>query len=91
VIKRFGIKAVAPDSFQEMENAKVIYSDHASFVKNMASHYPVALGAAATSAMAGMALGPLGAVGGFIGGLLFSIALGNKMQTGHFNLSGYSK
>ncbi|MDQ7822359.1 MAG: YiiX/YebB-like N1pC/P60 family cysteine hydrolase [Candidatus Eremiobacteraeota bacterium] len=86
LINVFGKQAVAPDSFEGIKDAKVVYTDHSNFWKNMASHYPVALGAAATAAATGAVLGPLGAMGGFVGGLLLSILVGNKMQTGQFGL-----
>jgi uncharacterized protein YycO len=89
--KVLGRLAVAPDSFQQIKDKKIVYSDNASFIKNMASHYPVALGTLAAAAIAGVVLGPIAAVGGFVGGLLFSVALGNKIQTGHFNFTGDRK
>jgi uncharacterized protein YycO len=91
LIKTLGRKAVAPDSFEGIEGAQIVYSDNSRFWKNMATHWPVALGAAASAAAAGLAAGPLGGVAGFFGGLLFSIAVGNKIQTGHFNLAGGHK
>ncbi|MBI2266298.1 MAG: hypothetical protein HYU64_14225 [Armatimonadetes bacterium] len=88
LIRTLGRTAVAPDSFQEIEGAKVVYSDGSNFWKNMASHWPVALGAAATAAAGGVVAGVSGGIGGFLGGLLLSISIGNKIQTGHFGLSG---
>jgi len=80
-------EAVAPDSFEQVKGGQVVYSDNSNFWKNMASHYPVALGALGTATAGGMLLGPLGAAGGFIGGLLMSICVGNKIQTGNFGLT----
>jgi uncharacterized protein YycO len=91
-LKKFlGRPAVAPDSFQEIKDQKTVYSDGSNFWKNMASHWPVASVAVGTGLAGAMLLGPLGAVGGFFGGLLLSIATGNKIQTGHFNLAGSGK
>ncbi len=86
-----GRPAAAPSSFQNIEGAEVVYSDKSSFWKNMASHYPVIAAAAGTAAACGMFGGPFAAVGGFFGGLLVSTLVGNKIDTGHFNLAGDSK
>lgn len=86
--KLFSKEAVAPDSFEEVKGAQIVYSDNSNFWKNMASHYPVALGALGSATAGGMLLGPLGAAGGFLGGLLLSISVGNKIQTGNFGLNG---
>ncbi len=86
--KLFSKEAVAPDSFEKLKGGQIVYSDNSNFWKNMASHYPVALGAFGTATAGGMLLGPLGAAGGFVGGLLLSICVGNKIQTGNFGLMG---
>jgi len=86
--KLFGKTAVGPDACEDIEGAEIVYSDGSSFWKNQASHWPVALGAGVTAMAAGSVLGPLGAVAGFFGGLALSICVGNKIQTGHFNLWG---
>ena len=91
--KLFKKNAVGPDNFGEIEGAKTIYPEdpgqETSFLKASLSHWPVAAGAAA-GAVAGAATigGPLATVGGFLGGLGLSICIGNKIQTGHFNLWG---
>jgi len=91
--KLTGKKAVGPDDFGRIEGARTVYPDdpskEASFLKSTLSHYPVALGAVAGAVAGGYALGgALGTVGGFAGGLLLSICIGNKIQTGNFNLWG---
>lgn len=86
-----GRDAVAPDSFMRLPNSKVVYTDNASFAKNMMSHWPVALGAVGTGVACWAAFNPVAGVAGFVGGLLGSIAIGNKIQTGHFNLAGTGK
>jgi uncharacterized protein YycO len=88
-----GKKAVGPDNFGEIEGAKVVYpedpSKEATFLKGTLSHWPVAAGAAAGAVLGASTIGgPLATVGGFLGGLGLSICIGNKMQTGHFNLWG---
>ncbi|MEQ8220892.1 MAG: YiiX/YebB-like N1pC/P60 family cysteine hydrolase [Candidatus Eremiobacterota bacterium] len=91
--KLTGKKAVGPDNFGEIEGAKVVYpedpSKEATFLKGTLSHWPVAAGAAA-GAVAGAATigGPIGTAAGLLGGLALSICIGNKIQTGHFNLYG---
>ena len=88
-----GKKAVGPDDFGRIEGAKTVYPEdpgqEANFLKSSLSHWPVAAGAAA-AAVAGAATigGPVATVGGFLGGLALSICIGNKIQTGHFNLYG---
>ena len=83
----FGRVTIAPDAFLRLPNAKQ-FGDKPNFYANMVSHWPVALSAAG-GATAGAVLGGLG--GGAVGlavGLLGSICVGNKIQTGHFNLAG---
>lgn len=83
----FGRQTIAPDAFLDLPNAQK-FGDDPSFLKNMASHWPVAL-AAVGGATAGSILG--GWAGGVVGlatGLWGSICVGNKIQTGHFNLAG---
>jgi hypothetical protein len=87
-----GRDAVAPDSFMTLPNAEVIYTDNASFTRNMASHWPIAAAALTTGAASWALSGnPILGAAGFLGGLFGSIAVGNKIQTGHFNLSGMGK
>ncbi|MDQ7826602.1 MAG: YiiX/YebB-like N1pC/P60 family cysteine hydrolase [Candidatus Eremiobacteraeota bacterium] len=91
-LKNFmGRPAAAPASFQDIKGAETVYSDKSSFWKNMASHYPVLMGAATGAAAGAMFAGPIGATAGFLGGLLLTSLVGNKIQTGHFNLMGDSK
>lgn len=77
--------AVSPDNFQNIEGT-VVYSDKSNLWKNIASHYPVAIGTGLSAMAGGAVLGPAGAVSGFIGGFLLSVATGNKLQTDHFGL-----
>lgn len=84
-----GRDAVAPDSFMKLPGAEVVYTDHASFGKNMASHWPIAAAAVTTGAATWALSGsPILGAAGFLGGLFGSIAVGNKIQTGHFSLAG---
>lgn len=91
---RVGRDSVAPDAFLKLPGA-ITFGDKPQFWANMASHWPVAAGTA-LGGLAGIALashfGPLSATaGGVVGtaaGLLGSICVGNKIQTGHFNLYG---
>lgn len=85
--KALGRNAVAPDSFMELPGAEVVYTDNSSFAKNMASHWPIAAAAVGTGAVSWALSGsPILGAAGFMGGLVGSIALGNKIQTGHFGL-----
>lgn len=82
----FGKKAVGPNAFQKIEGGEVVYSTGSGFFKSRLSHYPLYLSGAVAAAVGGAALGPLGAVGGFIAGAVGSILVGNKIQEGEFSL-----
>jgi len=82
-LKKFlGKPVVSPSSFKEIKGAQVIYSDNSNFWENIATHWPVSLGATTAAVAGGMVMGPLGVVIGFLGGLAISIHIGNKIQTG---------
>lgn len=89
--KVLGKPAVAPDSFLEIAGATRVYDDESSFWKNQSSHWPVLASAIGTTAVASYLGGPVAGVAGFAGGLVLSILVGNKIQTGHFNFAGYAK
>ena len=86
----FGRETIAPDAFLRLPNARH-FGDKPNFYANMASHWPIALstvgGAAAGYALGGLAGGAVGLATGLFG----SICVGNKIQTGHFNLAGGHK
>lgn len=75
---------IAPDAFLSLSNATLVHDDKSDYWKNKLGHWPLACsalgGAAAGGALAGMG----GAGIGFGVGLLGSILIGNKIQTGHF-------
>jgi hypothetical protein len=82
-----GKKIVAPDAFRDIDGAQTIFSNRKSFLSMLLSkHYPVVACSAACAVLGSMATGPLGAIAGFIGGGLLSIAIGNKIETGTFGL-----
>lgn len=86
--KIFGKNAIAPDIFLKMPGAEVIHDDKSTYWGNKAAYWPVA----ASTVAAGVAGGLLGGgvTGAAIGagvGLVGSILVGNKIQTGHFSPS----
>ena len=94
--KVLGRSAVGPDDFLKIPNAKIIYKDNCTLVKNLATHWPVVAGglvaAAAAGIPAGLAFGGWAAAGAGLAGMALGTTaatlVGNKMQTGYFNMWG---
>jgi uncharacterized protein YycO len=82
----FGKKAVGPNAFQKLPNAQVVFSTGSGFFKSRLAHYPFYAGGIAGAIAGGAALGPLGAIGGFVAGALATTLAGNKIQAGEFSL-----
>lgn len=86
-----GRDVVAPDSFQRLPGATAVYDEKAEFWQSQLTHWPVMASGAGVAAAAAYLGGPIAGVAGFAGGLVLSILVGNKIQTGHFNFAGMPK
>ena len=84
-------EVVAPDVFLTLPGAQVVYSDGSSFLRNRLSNWPVYISALAGGVAGCQVGGGIGGTVGFLGCGLLSILVGNKVQTGHFNLVGDAK
>lgn len=82
---------VSPDAFRKIPGSTVVYADRCSFLSNRLSHWPVYSMSLAAAATGASMAGPVGGAVGFVAGSLASILVGNRLQTGHFNLVGDAK
>jgi hypothetical protein len=79
-----GKAVVAPDAFLDIPGAIRVHDDGSHYWKNKLGHWPLAASALAGAAAGGYLGGAVGALVGFGAGLVGSILVGNKIQTGHF-------
>ncbi len=80
----FGKKYVSVDSFEQIPGATIIYDDGSKYGKNLLAHWPVLIGTGAGAALGGSMAGAGGAILGGIAGLIGTIGIGNKIQTGEW-------
>jgi YD repeat-containing protein len=91
-----GHEVYSAKALENLPGSTTIVDDHTSFWKNQLSHWPVAAGmlgigggaAVATGLALGAAAAVVAAPVALAAGLLLSICVGNKMQTGQFGLGG---
>lgn len=81
--KIFGKDAVAPDAFLKMEGAEIIHDDKSSYWGNKVHYWPIAASTATLGVVGHLVGGLGGAAIGAGAGLIGSILVGNKIQTGH--------
>ncbi|MEW6282721.1 MAG: YiiX/YebB-like N1pC/P60 family cysteine hydrolase [Candidatus Eremiobacterota bacterium] len=79
-----GKTAVAPDAFQYIQGATMVHDDKSGYFTNKLGHWPLAASAVGCAVAGGLLAGAGAAVAGFGVGLLGSIMIGNKIQTGHY-------
>lgn len=81
----FGKEAVSPDIWRKTPGVEVIHDDGSSYWGNKVHYWPTL----ATTAVAGVVGHMLGGIGGAVlgagAGMLGSILVGNKIQTGQFS------
>ncbi len=90
--KLFGKEAYSVDTFLDIPNKTMVYDDKSSYWGNKVGYWPIAASAVTGAAVGGYAatalanglVGSGGALVGFGVGLLGSIMVGNKIQSGHY-------
>ena len=82
--KLLGKVAVAPDAFLHTPGAERVHDDGSHYWKNKLTYWPLATSAIAGGVAGGVLSGVGGAALGGTVGLLGSILVGNKIQTGHW-------
>ncbi|GMU51669.1 MAG: hypothetical protein AMXMBFR33_08150 [Candidatus Xenobia bacterium] len=84
VHKVLGQETVGPDSFMKIPGARVVHDDGSHYWKNKLGHWPLAASAVGGAVAGGALAGGGGAVAGFALGLVSSVLVGNKLQTGSY-------
>ncbi len=79
-----GKVAIAPDAFLHTPGAERIHDDGSHYWKNKLTYWPLATSALAGGVAGAMLSGLGGAALGGAAGLVGSILVGNKIQTGHY-------
>lgn len=80
----YGRHVVIPDAFLHLPEARIMYADKFNLWTNAGGAAPTLMGAAAGAAALHLVVPHLAILGGFY----LAVSAGNKIQTGHFGLTG---
>lgn len=83
----FGKRAVSPDIWRKTPGIEVVHDDGSNYWTNKLHYWPLGASAALSASAGYAAAGVTGAVLGAGVGLVGSILIGNKIQTGHWSPS----